>query len=203
MSRPAGVWTDARSASSTSRSAHDGRAAAAAGHQPDVRDACPQRGAEDRLLVAAVRGDDHGGRAGGQGRLGGRSPARTCRPKSRSARTSAVAIGACAVHRHDRQRHRGLEQDLQGAAGQARVVHGDDTVLGRSGGSSPAAPGLIRSSRVSPVDRTSRAWARTVDSAHSPPTKPLISPSARTRAESPALALVGRWARTTVAHTNG
>ena len=46
-------------------------------------------------------------------------------------------------------------------------------------------------------------WARTVASAHSPPTKPSSSPSESTRAESPGLALVGRSARTTVAHTNG
>ena len=43
----------------------------------------------------------------------------------------------------------------------------------------------------------------TLASAHSPPTKPTIVPSPSTMAVSPALADVGRSARTTVAATKG
>ena len=64
-------------------------------------------------------------------------------------------------------------------------------------GTGSSAVGLIRSTIDSPESSKVRDWARTVDSAQSPPTNPSIVPSARTIASSPGWALVGRSARTT------
>ena len=63
--------------------------------------------------------------------------------------------------------------------------------------------GEIRSNSESPESSNARPCARTVDSAHVPPTKPSIVPSASTIASSPGLADVGRSASTTRACTNG
>ena len=53
------------------------------------------------------------------------------------------------------------------------------------------------------VDSVISPYSRTDASAQVPPTNPSIDPSARTSAVSPACALVGFCARTTVACTNG
>ena len=61
------------------------------------------------------------------------------------------------------------------------------------------ANGRIRSSTGSPLSIALSAYARTLCSAHAPPTNPSIVPSPSTSATLPASALVGRCARTTVA----
>ena len=77
--------------------------------------------------------------------------------------------------------------------------HGLCTVSEPGLGSSGS--GVIRSSSVSPESSNASACARTVDSAHAPPTKPSSVPSASTIASAPGLALVGFSATTTRACT--
>jgi hypothetical protein len=82
--------------------------------------------------------------------------------------------------------------------------HGLATVTwpGRSAGAAPTS-GVMRSTTLSPVSSDCRAWARTLVSAHTPPTNPTRLPSASTTAVSPGLALVGRSALITVTRTKG
>ncbi len=70
-------------------------------------------------------------------------------------------------------------------------------------GPSPIGPsGTIRNSNASSLWIAFSAYTRTLCCAHMPPMNPSIVPSASTSATSPALTLVGRCARTTVAVTN-
>ena len=103
---------------------------------------------------------------------------RTCRSGSRRRRRAPRSRGLAereqrptdrSVARHDDEQggHDRLQEDLERAAGQARVV---DRELARL--LTPRASGVIRSSIVSPESSSASACARTVDSAQVPPTKP-------------------------------
>ena len=81
--------------------------------------------------------------------------------------------------------------------------HGLETSTAPSSAVRDGSPGSTRSRRGSWEARTCRLYSRTEASTQFPPTKPWISPLGSTRAVSPAWALVGCWARTTVAWTNG
>ncbi len=81
--------------------------------------------------------------------------------------------------------------------------HGWPTATRPSSSCGASASGVMRSSVESPVRSSRRPWARTVSVAQIPPTNPSMVPSDSTSARSPAFALVGRCARTTVASTYG
>ena len=99
---------------------------------------------------------------------------------------------------HQRRGQHRLQEDLERAARQARVVHHE-----LAGLAAPRASGVIRSSSDSPLSSSASPWARTVDSAHDPPTNPSIVPSGSTSASAPGFADVGASASTTRACTNG
>ena len=108
------------------------RAAAPAAGDQRRRTGRPRRARASSTvdLVPAVRGDDDA-----RPRPPTRSAVDRRRPGSRHPRrrapTSARGDRAVAVHQHQRRRHHRVEEDLQGAAGQARVVHGQRAVAGR------------------------------------------------------------------------
>ena len=79
--------------------------------------------------------------------------------------------------------------------------HGLATVTAPSSAGPATSPGTMRSSSGWLVDSVISPYSRTDASAQVPPTNPAMEPSARTSAVSPACALVGFCARTTVAWT--
>ena len=134
---------------------------------------------------AARRGRARRRRARGRraaGRGARRRPRRPSKPSSPPTRTSARAIGVSPDHEHPRRGQHRLEEHLDRAAREARVLHGDRAVVAghvvrraavrprRTAGSAAAPP---RRSRIA-----CSAYARTLCSAQSPPTKPSIVPSA-------------------------
>src|SRR6185312_16304341 len=131
----------------------------------------------------------------------GRSVARsTANPSGRPSSTSASAIGDSPTTTTSGGGTRGsrkISTEPPDRHGLATVTAPSSSVV------APTPSGTIRSSSGSPSDSTLSPYSRTDASAHCPPTNPSITPSARTSAVSPACALVGRWARTTVACTNG
>ena len=104
----------------TSSAAEHRGTAPPAGHQPDVRHACPQRCRQHRLLVPPVRRDDHRAQrrpASGSPASAGRASYPSAAPRS----TSAARDRRRPVHEHQRRRQHRLQEDLQRAAGQAGV----------------------------------------------------------------------------------
>ena len=81
--------------------------------------------------------------------------------------------------------------------------HGFDTSTAPSSCVRDGSPGTTLSRTGSCVPSARRLNSRTDASTQFPPTKPSIRPDARISATSPARALVGCCARTTVARTNG
>ena len=128
--------------------------------------------------------------------------ARSTKPSGPAIATSASAIGVLPTTASSGAGSIGSQEDLQRAAGQARVDHhlraGRVRERARRRRAAPAA------ARVSPSAQGVRAPPTApTSSAHWPPTKPSIEPSARITASSPGRAEDGSWARTTVACTNG
>ena len=181
----------------------------ACGKRPDRRRALPRRNAARRTRPRprAVGGDDDGGRTvdGIVGRVAaGRSPRRAEPP--RPAPTRRGAMGRVAVHDHDAARG-------SPARGRSRASrpdrHGLCTVtmpgLGAAGAPRRgAASGAIRSRTGSPVERVRAPAAARSPRRTRRPTKPSMRPvGEHERRRRPALADVGRSARTTVAITKG
>ena len=108
-------------------------------------------------------------------------------PRAAPTATSARAIGRVPETWTSGGGMHGLQEDLERAAGQARVVH-DDQARRAPARRCAAGSGVIRSSVDAPVASSRSPCSRTVDSAQVPPTNPSSVPSGSTSARSPGFA---------------
>ena len=131
MSSPHGVRTRARRSSSTSSDATTASPRLRLATRPTYATPAPSSGRERRLLVPSVRGDDDGRRPR-QG-LGAGAGAPRLDREAEPVREPGQGLGdrGRPVDQQQRCGQLGLEEDLQGPAGQARVVHGQHPVLVR------------------------------------------------------------------------
>src|SRR5689334_5311195 len=204
MSSPAGAWIRARSSPVTG--SHPGapqarlRLATGATYGMPARTAAVSASISSRPCEAMTTALASSGIAPAMSAP--MSAARPSQPTAAATSTSARATGASPYTKTNgsgimaSRKISSVPPERHGLATVSRP-----STLGR--GSPGASSGVMRRSVDSPEASSRSPWRRTVDSAQVPPTKPSIVPSGSTRARSPALALVGRSARTTVARTNG
>ena len=208
MSRPAG-HVDPRELARRARrrrAARRARRCRAWGWRPGRRTARPPR-ARGAACAArrgrAPRRRARGRRAAARGRR--RSTLTTSSPSSAPIRSDGLGDRRVADDEHARRGQHRLEEHLDRAARQARVL--DGTAPSSAADLARAALAVL-GERQDPQQHARRsasacsAYARTLCSAHTPPTKPSIVPSASTSATLPGSTLAGRCARTTVAVTN-
>ena len=197
MSSPAGEWMRDVWPSADVERRDDGLRPLAGGDEADVGHVGLEGRSEHSLLVASVRGDDERrvGLAGGVDVATVVTVQPSCSPmpdqRDRRPVPSPTTMISGAGDARAPGRSRGCRPTGTGCARRAcRPVPASGS-------------GVMRKSSDSPLSSSAKPWARTVDSAQMPPTKPSIVPSARTSASAPGLALVGASASTTRACTNG
>ena len=128
MSSPAGVRTRDRIRSSTSSEARTAGPRRRLATNRDIWHFRLQRRLKDRLLVVAVRGDHHRPSPRRQWIVRLLQPKDLLAEEAMRAKQRRGDRGVT-EHGHDRQWNRRLEEDLESAARQARVVHGHHAIV--------------------------------------------------------------------------
>ncbi len=198
MSSPAGLRTRARSASGTSRlpstDAARIRLPTSATYGTPARSAASSAGSSSRPCEATTSPA-----SSARGAAEASAATSAANPAGSAIATSAAATGVSPTTSTRGSGRRGCRK----ISSAPPDTHGFATVTAPSSSTVDAGPGSTRSSTGSPLCSTRSPYSRTDSSAQVPPTKPSIRPSGKTSALSPACALVGCWARTTIACANG